>query len=299
MTIDRRRFLTRSAAVLGTGGLAAGGGYELAADRADAAPAAPRSTLDNRVAFDGEHQSGVVTRGGGEATFAALDAIAPDRAGLIQGLQALSSRARQLATGTTLPRQEPDEPPSDSGTLGPTIAPDALTVTIALGATLFDDRYGLAKVRPRRLRPMPAFPDDDLDPARTHGDLLLQVTANHRDTVVHALRELLRPVRGAFALRWSIDGFQSADRGPTPASSRRNLFGFRDGTANPDVDDDALMRRLVWVQRGGGRSCSPARAGRRGPRTRRACGSCARPGRCRRSPRRARRRPRPPTRGGA
>jgi deferrochelatase/peroxidase EfeB len=99
---------------------------------------------------------------------------------------------------------------------------------------------------------MPAFPDDDLDAAQTHGDLLLQITANRRDTVVHALRELLRPVRGAFALRWSIDGFQSADRGPSPHNSRRNLFGFRDGTANPEVGDDALMRKLVWVGPGAG-----------------------------------------------
>jgi deferrochelatase/peroxidase EfeB len=251
MTLDRRRFLTRSAAVLGTGGLAAVGGHELASDHAGAEAAPPRSTLDDRVAFDGRHQSGVVTRGG-EATFAALDAIATDRATLIQGLQALSSRARQLAAGTSMARQEPDEPPADSGTLGTTIAPDALTVTIGFGATLFDHRYGLTGRRPARPRPMPAFPDDELDPAQTHGDLLLQVTANRRDTVVHALRELLRPVRGAFALRWSIDGFQSADRGPSPHNSRRNLFGFRDGTANPDVRDAALMRRLIWVAGGAG-----------------------------------------------
>jgi deferrochelatase/peroxidase EfeB len=252
MTLDRRRFLTRSAAVLGSGGLAAVGGRELASDDAGARAAPAASTLGERVPFDGRHQSGVVTRGGGEATFAALDAIATDRATLIQGLRALSSRARQLAAGTSMGRQEPDEPPADSGTLGTTIAPDALTVTIGFGATLFDDRYGLAGRRPARLRPMRAFPDDDLDPAQTHGDVLLQITANRRDTVVHTLRELLRPVRGAFALRWSIDGFQSADRGPSPHNSRRNLFGFRDGTANPEVGDAALMRRLIWVAGGAG-----------------------------------------------
>jgi deferrochelatase/peroxidase EfeB len=55
-------------------------------------------------------------------------------------------------------------------------------------------------------------------------------------------------VRDTFALRWALDGFQSADRG---GGSRRNLFGFRDGTSNPDVRDDALMRRLVWTSEGG------------------------------------------------
>jgi deferrochelatase/peroxidase EfeB len=218
---------------------------------ATAARAADPPALAQAVPFDGAHQAGILTRAGGEATVFALDAIAPDRAGLIQGLQALSSRARELSAGTRIPVQDPDEPPADSGTLGTEIAPDALTVTIGFGAALFDGRYGPAGVKPAGLKPMPAFPDDGLDPAQTHGDVLLQVIANHRDTVVHAVRELLRPVRGAFALRWTVDGFQSADRGPTPGSARRNLFGFRDGTANPDVDDDGLMRKLVWTPDGG------------------------------------------------
>ncbi|HEY2055445.1 MAG TPA: Dyp-type peroxidase [Solirubrobacterales bacterium] len=49
-----------------------------------------------------------------------------------------------------------------------------------------------------------------------------------------------------------MDGFQSAQRGPTPRSSTRNLFGFRDGTANPDPADAELMDKLVWVQPGSG-----------------------------------------------
>jgi deferrochelatase/peroxidase EfeB len=132
---------------------------------------------------------------------------------------------------------EYDEPPSDSGTLGTVIPPDGLTVTIGVGRSLFDDRYGLAA--PAGLSRMPAFAGDDLDPARTHGDVLLQIAAYSRDTVVHALRELMRPVRDAFALRWAIDGFQSVPRGTSP----RNLFGFADGTANPR---GAQRDALVW-----------------------------------------------------
>ena len=132
--------------------------------------------------------------------------------------------------------------------LGAEIAPDA-----ADG----DDRLRrLAVRRPLRARAHAAgltrdagFPDDDLDPARCHGDVLLQICAGHRDTVVHALRELLRPVRGAFALRWTVDGFQSAARG---GGAPRNLFGFRDGTSNPDVRRrraDAPAR--CWTPDGG------------------------------------------------
>ncbi len=94
---------------------------------------------------------------------------------------------------------------------------------------------------------MPTFPIDDLDPAQSHGDVLVQICAHQRDTVVHTLRELLRTVRGSLQLRWNIDGFSGAARGPSPHNSPRNLFAFRDGTANPPTSDAALMNELVWV----------------------------------------------------
>jgi deferrochelatase/peroxidase EfeB len=228
--ISRRGFFAGSAAVAVGAAVPARAGAP--------APASPR------IAFDGPHQAGVITPGHGEATFAALDCIAPDRAALRRGLEALSSRARELTQGSRVLALEYDEPPSDSGTLGPVIAPDALTATIGFGASLYE-RYGLAK--PDGLTRMPAFADDTLDPAGCHGDLMLQLCADHRDTVVHALRELMRPVRDVFALRWAIDGFQSVPRG----TSRRNLFGFPDGTANPPVTDAAKLRRLVWTPEGG------------------------------------------------
>ena len=131
--------------------------------------------------------------------------------------------------------------------LGPYNAPDALTVTIAFGASLFDGRYGLARMKPQALETMPTFPVDELDPAQSHGDVLLQINANQRDTVVHTLRELLRTVRGTLQLRWTIDGFSGAARGPTPRNHPRNLFAFRDGTANPDTTNSAKMEKLVWA----------------------------------------------------
>ncbi len=253
--LGRRDFLARSAALLGAAGAGAAvsaGDSLAAASGADTGGAygATQAELATLVPFDGVHQAGILTAKPAQATFAALDCFAPDRKTLALALQDLSRRARALSVGGAVPLLEIDAPPADSGILGPVNTPDELTVTIAFGASLFDERYGLSAGRPRELTAMPVFPIDDLDPSQTGGDILVQICAGQRDTVTHTLRELLRTVRGAFQLRWTIDGFQSAPRGPTPASNTRNLFAFRDGTANPPVSDAAMMDRLVWVGAG-------------------------------------------------
>lgn len=256
--LDRRAFLARSTAVLGAAGAAAyidvarAKGAGTAADAPPSTPggAAEGSDLEAREPFTGVHQSGILNPAPAHATLVAMDSFAPDRKTLQTALKALSNRASELATGGPIPLLEVDAPPADSGTLGPDNAPDALTITIGLGASLFDHRYGLASKRPRELTQMPTFPVDQLDPSITHGDVLLQICAQHRDTVVHTVRELMRTVRGTFQQRWTIDGFASANRGPTQKSSPRNLFAFRDGTANPLTTDGTLMNKLVWAGAG-------------------------------------------------
>jgi deferrochelatase/peroxidase EfeB len=257
--IGRRAFLTRSAVVLGAGAGAAAAAEANSSQAAGDTPAVPspsaqwqmsQAELAESEPFTGVHQAGILGPRQTQSTFAALDCFAPDRNILAQTLQVLSQRAGALAAGGPVPLLEADAPPADSGTLGPDNAPDSLTVTIGFGASLFDGRYGLAERRPRELVQMPTFAIDDLDPARSHGDVLLQICAGQRDTVVHTLRELLRTVRGSLQLRWVLDGFQSARRGPTARNNPRNLFAFRDGTSNPLTTDPAEMRRLVWAGSG-------------------------------------------------
>jgi deferrochelatase/peroxidase EfeB len=254
--VNRRSFLGRSIATVGAGGVGAAIGASAASgssptpDAAEQARAALARELAVRVPFDGPHQSGILTPRPDQMTLVALDSVAPNTELLFEALQALTGVARGLANGQPVPVAEVDDPPPDSGILGPYDSPDALTVTVAFGAALFDHRYGLARSRPRQLIEMPSFPNDDIDPARAGGDVLVQVCANHRDTVVHTVRELMRTVAGKLTVRWTIDGFQSTQRGPTPSSSTRNLFAFRDGTGNPHVGDAALMKRLIWVAPG-------------------------------------------------
>ncbi len=258
--LDRRQFMGRGLAMLGSAGLGALGAT--AVEQASAADTAPDATMIAReanydelhgvVPFDGEHQAGILTPPQVQATFAALDSIAPTRLYLQEALQALCTRARELCHGGAYPLRSLDEPPFDSGVLGTDIAPDDLTVTIAFGSSLFDDRYGLANGLPPGLTRMQSFPIDDLDQSQCHGDVMLQICSGQRDTAAHTLRELMRTVMGSLQLRWTVDGFRGARRGPTPHSTPRNLFAFRDGTANPDVTDAALMNRLLWLPAGSG-----------------------------------------------
>ncbi|WP_033819115.1 iron uptake transporter deferrochelatase/peroxidase subunit [Kitasatospora sp. MBT63] len=234
-----RRSLLRTAA-LATGALA----LPVTAATAATAGAAEPPPAARRIPFLGPHQAGVTTPAQPFATFVACNVQAADRAALEQLLRTLTRRIGYLTAGGP-----PPDPAGDSGMLGPLVPADGLTVTVGVGASLFDQRYGLAAARPVRLTAMRAFPGDRMQDGATHGDLSLQICADSRDTVLHALRDLLLHSAGGLQLRWRIDGFQNASR---PDGAQRNLMGFKDGIANPDTGSDREMDRLVWVGPGSG-----------------------------------------------
>ncbi|MGW0883437.1 iron uptake transporter deferrochelatase/peroxidase subunit [Streptomyces sp. NPDC002671] len=237
--VARRGFL-RGAALAGAG-LAAGGAAAPATQPGpDAAPAAP---------FHGVHQASVLAAPRRASVFAALDVTAGDRADLADLLRTLTDRARFLTSGGTPAPVGITAPPADSGILGDRLPAGALAVTVGAGASLFDDRFGLAALRPRRLTAMPVFPDDDLQTDWCHGDLSLQLHADDLDTALHALRDFARHTRGGMQVRWRLDGFTSP---PRPSGTPRNLMGFKDGIANPDASSAREMNRLVWVDAGAG-----------------------------------------------
>jgi deferrochelatase/peroxidase EfeB len=194
--------------------------------------------------FEGKHQQGILTPMQASAAFVAFDVTAANRDELVQLFKTITERARFLTKGGTPDPVGISAPPSDSGVLGPVVVPDGLTVTASLGASLFDDRFGLADLKPAKLRTMEDFVNDSLQREVCDGDLLLQIRANHADTVTHALREIMRETRGGMQVRWRTEGFVSP---PRPTGTPRNLLGFKDGIANPDVNDAKEMNELVWA----------------------------------------------------
>ncbi|MEY9962032.1 deferrochelatase/peroxidase EfeB [Streptacidiphilus sp. MAP12-16] len=243
---SRRAVLKTALGAGAAGATVAAAGLSLGAGAASAASA---DTGSGSVAFHGVHQAGITTPAPAFATFLSLDVIAPDRAALEQLFRTLTDRIRFLTTGGTPPDLGVGAPPADNGILGPVVPADHLTITLGVGASLFDTRYGLAPHKPRKLTPMRTFPNDNLRAAESHGDLSLQICADRQDTVLHAIRDLTRHTRGQMQVTWRIDGFQNT---PRPTGAQRNLLGFKDGIANPDTTSTREMNKLVWVEAGSG-----------------------------------------------
>jgi len=248
--LSRRNFLKGTAT--GAAGTALAGGVLIGGAHADADTARASTgqgsgdpAAETAFPFHAAFQSGILTPGpSAKQAFtcvAAFDSMAPDKAALTDLLRTITGRSRFLTTGGTPPNLGISQPPADSDVLGPVVPTDGLTVTLSVGSTLFDDRYGLAAAKPLKLKPLVAFPNDSPDPAWLHGDLLLQFSANHPDTIHHAIRDLTKHTRGGMQLRWKIEGYNSP---PRPSGTSRNLLGFKDGTANPTGN---LASALVWV----------------------------------------------------
>ncbi len=236
MTVSRRSLL---AGVLGAG--AAGVAAPLLVRAEASGPADPV------VPFHGAHQAGITTSVQSHLHFAAFDVTAPDRAGLLRLLQTWTAAAALLTRGKDLGVDDgPLAPPRDTGEA---VGHDAarLTLTFGFGPSLFDDRFGLTDRRPAALADLPRFAGDALDPDRSGGDLCIQACADDPQVAVHAIRNLTRLAAGSAAIRWAQLGFGKASSTSATAQTPRNLFGFKDGTANVTADDRPGLDDHVWA----------------------------------------------------
>jgi deferrochelatase/peroxidase EfeB len=148
-----------------------------------------------------------------------------------------------------------DAPPEDTGeAVGLAIA--GLTITFGFGPSLFQsasgqDRFGILARKPVELTDLPHFPADDLDDAFTGGDLCIQACANDPQVAVHAIRNLTRIAFGRASLRWSQLGYGRTSSTSQSQKTERNLFGFKDGTANIKNEDAQDVKDFVWADNAG------------------------------------------------
>lgn len=261
MTVTERGGLSRRGLLglvgTGVGAGVLGLGVGVGTDRAVQAHADGSSGASASYPFFGGHQSGIVTAAQDRLHFASFDvADGVTRTELVELLKDWSYAASRLTAGldvspTGATGGELLAPPDDTGEA--TGLPAAgLTVTIGFGATLFTatdgtDRFGLASQRPPALVDLPHFSGDRLVAAASGGDLCVQACSDDPQVAVHAIRNLSRIAFGRASLRWSQLGFgrtSSTTRGQT---TPRNLFGFKDGTANLRAEDGAAVDDGVWA----------------------------------------------------
>ncbi len=226
------------------GGLVAGlAGVARAAPAAAPAEAAAKGITaasqgpgrDEVVPFRGPRQAGILTPLQSHTYFAAFDLVATRQADVAGMLARWTLAAERMARGEAARAAEPDlaKPAADTGeAFG--LAPARLSVTFGFGAGLFErdghDRFGLASRRPDALVDLPVFNGDQMQEARTGGDLSVQACADDPQVAFHAVRQLARLAEGVAVLRWVQTGFSANfAANDTP----RNLMGFKDGTQNP------------------------------------------------------------------
>lgn len=250
--ISRRDFLKITASVgvglaIGASGMAA---IEKVVSPASKAVAGNDPTED-RIPMYGEHQSGIITPQQTYMYLASFRITTADRATLIRVLRDwtkfsdLSMAGRTMQTG-----DNPLLPPSDTGeTLD--LPASKLTVTFGFGPTFFSadgkDRFGIAGKLPRYLKDIPRMPSDKLDASQSGGDVCIQVCAEDQQVAFHALRNFIRLSMGAATLNWMQEGFISGGSG---GQTPRNLFGFKDGTANQLHQTADGYQDVVWAGEG-------------------------------------------------
>ena len=247
MTLSRRSLIGSGAA------LVAGG---VALDRGATALASRGVDGEDAYAFHGPHQAGITTPAQDRLHFAAFDVTTDSREELVDLLLRWTRAAERMTRG---------EPAGDDGAVGGDVRlppedtgealdlpASGLTITFGFGPTLFRDadgrdRFGLADRLPVALRELPHFPGDALEPGRSGGDLCVQACADDPQVAVHAVRNLARIGFGTVSVRWSQLGFGRTSTTSASQSTPRNLFGFRDGTANVKAEERSALDEHVWV----------------------------------------------------
>jgi deferrochelatase/peroxidase EfeB len=173
----------------------------------------------------------------------AADVVVDTRTGLRDVMERVSAFSRNEMT----------RKPSKSHLLPLTRIPESyrVTVTVGLGPSLFLDRYGgdrfgLRRMRPDHLKPMPRFTGDaaTFDPDSHATDLLFIIASDSPYVSIAIARSIAHTwVDPRLRVRWMEQGFCRPDT--------REFLKFEDGTDNiRNNTDDHTLDRLTFVHKG-------------------------------------------------
>lgn len=200
---------------------------------------------DSHYDFYGEHQGGITTPTQRQNYFLVLDLHTTDRAAIVQMFKDWTEYAARLTQGDNIKPYADSRfvPPTDTGEAD-SLGAYGLTLTFGISPS-FLKKLGMDKLAPPEFENLPAFPRDQIRAELSGGDICIQACAEDAQVAFHAVRQLVRQARSNVTMRWSQMGFVSFDSGnETP----RNLFAFKDGTANQDTIQ--APDKNIWISDG-------------------------------------------------
>lgn len=238
---SRRQFLKRSGLMLGGSLIGSGLSMSVAAD--DNHSVAEKHCLsDITYPFYGEHQQGIITPQQTYVYFLVLDLATESLDEVREVFKTWTTYTARLTQGKNVKEYAKNHfvPPADTGEADD-LSAYGLTLTFGVSPS-FLQKLGLQDKAPKELKDLPLFPRDQLKEEFSGGDICIQSCANDAQVAFHAVRQLVRVARSNVTMKWSQAGFISADK---PTDTSRNLFGFKDGTANANTVKD--LNGQVWI----------------------------------------------------
>lgn len=238
---SRRQFLKRSGLMLGGSLIGSGLSMSVAADNHHSV-AEKHCLSDITYPFYGEHQQGIITPQQTYVYFLVLDLATESLDEVREVFKIWTTYAARLTQGKNVKEYAKNHfvPPADTGEADD-LSAYGLTLTFGVSPS-FLQKLGLQDKAPKELKDLPLFPRDQLKEEFSGGDICIQSCANDAQVAFHAVRQLVRVARANVTMKWSQAGFISADKA---TDTPRNLFGFKDGTANANTVKD--LDGQVWV----------------------------------------------------
>ncbi|QPK93594.1 deferrochelatase/peroxidase EfeB [Actinomyces sp. zg-332] len=194
----------------------------------------------NEYSLYGKHQSGITTPAQSHVYLMVVDLHSTDIKEVKKMFKDWTEYSEKLMSGKLVGEELENGllPPLDTGeVMG--MNPYNLTLTFGI-STSFLSKLNLNAKKPAEFKDLPHFPRDQIKEKYSGGDICIQACANDAQVAFHAVRNLVRKARNTVTMRWGQSGFTKGKKNETP----RNLFGFKDGTAN--VSTEEKYKQIIW-----------------------------------------------------